>query len=65
MVRLSDASIAVVIENISGHMLDPIIKILDSQNFDLGATIDLSQHENLFIVNTLDAGSELPDGIFD
>ncbi|MGP1569431.1 MAG: HD-GYP domain-containing protein [Eubacteriales bacterium] len=65
MVRLSDASIAVVIENISGHMLDPIIKILDSKDFEMGDTIDLSKYENLFIVNTLDSGSDLPDDIFE
>lgn len=65
MVRLNDASIAVVIENVSGHMLDPIVKILDSHYFEMGDTIDLSKYENLSIINTLDSGSELPDDIFE
>ncbi len=65
MVRLSDASIAVVLENIAGHMLDPVVKILDSNNFEMGDALDLAEYEDLFIVNTLDSGSELPDDIFE
>lgn len=64
-VRLSDSSTAVVLENVSGHMLDPIITILDSHTFSLGDTIDLSKYDNLFIVNTLDPNSPIPDEVFE
>lgn len=65
MVKLSDASIAVVIENISGHMLDPVVKILSSHHFAEGEELDLSKIEGLFIIKPIDGTDEIPESIFE
>ncbi|QIB70148.1 HD-GYP domain-containing protein [Aminipila butyrica] len=65
MVRLTDDSIALVIKNTPGCMLDPIIRILSSKKLTAGMEINLAQTEALHIVKSIDADSEIPMEIFD
>jgi len=65
MVKLTDDSIALVIKNTPGCMLDPVIRILSSKKLSNGTEFDLAKVENLHIVKSIDADSEIPMEIFD
>lgn len=65
MVKLTDDSIALVIKNTPGCMLDPVIRILSSKKLSTGTEFDLAKVENLHIVKSIDADSEIPMEIFD
>lgn len=65
LVRLSDDSIALVIKNTPGNMIDPMIRILSSKRFMAGTEFDLANNGNLRIIKSIDADSEIPMEIFD
>lgn len=65
MVKLTDDSIALVIKNTPGCMLDPVVRILSSKKIASGIEFDLAKVENLHIVKSIDADSEIPLEIFD
>lgn len=65
MVKLTDDSIALVIKNTPGCMLDPVIRILSSKKIASGTEFDLAKVDNLHIVKSIDADSEIPLEIFD
>ncbi|QHI72991.1 HD-GYP domain-containing protein [Aminipila terrae] len=65
MVKLTDDSIALVIKNTPGCMLDPMVRILSSKKIASGTEFDLAKVENLHIIKSIDADSEIPLEIFD
>lgn len=65
MVRLSDNSIALVIKNVPGCMLDPHVRILSSRMMPAGTELDLAHTPDLHIIKSIDAGSEIPMEIFE
>ncbi|MFV0517219.1 MAG: HD-GYP domain-containing protein [Aminipila sp.] len=65
MVKLTDDSIALVVKNTPGCMLDPIIRILSSKKLDPGSEYNLAEVPDLHILKSIDADSEIPIEIFD
>lgn len=65
MVKLTDDSIALVIKNTPGCMLDPIVRILSSKKLTSGEEINLAKVDNLHIIKSIDADNEIPLEIFD
>ncbi|QAT43363.1 HD-GYP domain-containing protein [Aminipila luticellarii] len=65
MVKLTDDSIALVIKNTPGCMLDPVVRILSSKRSDMGTEFDLAKTADLHIVKSIDADSEIPMEIFE
>lgn len=65
MVKLTDNSIALVIKNTPGCMLDPCVRVLSSSTLALGTELDLAKTPGLHIVKSIDGDSEIPMEVFE
>ena len=65
MVKLTDNSIALVIKNTPGCMLDPCVRVLSSTTIEVGTELDLAKTPDLHIVKSIDGDSEIPMEVFE